>query len=89
MCSSDLNKVVTDVTGEIIHELSNLNELLGVDGVSGVKTGFSEEALGVLVSSVDHEGRTYIVVVLGSDDRFFDTKNIIERAVEKITLISY
>ena len=86
---STKNKTVTDVTGEIIHELSNLNELLGVDGVSGVKTGFSEEALGVLVSSVDHEGRTYIVVVLGSDDRFFDTKNIIERAVEKITLISY
>ena len=86
---STKNKTVTDVTGEIIHELSNLNELLGIDGVSGVKTGFSEEALGVLVSSVDHEGRTYIIVVLGSDDRFFDTKNIIERAVEKITLISY
>ena len=86
---STKNKTVTDISGKIIHELSNLNELLGVDGVSGVKTGFSEEALGVLVSSVDHEGRTYIVVVLGSDDRFFDTKNIIERAVEKITLISY
>lgn len=86
---STKNKTVTDVTGKIIHELSNLNELLGVDGVSGVKTGFSEEALGVLVSSVDHEGRTYIIVVLGSDDRFFDTRNIIERAVEKITLISY
>lgn len=86
---STKNKTVTDVTGEIIHELSNLNELLGIDGVSGVKTGFSEEALGVLVSSVDHEGRTYIIIVLGSDDRFFDTKNIIERAVKKITLISY
>ena len=86
---STKNKTVTDISGKIIHELSNLNELLGVDGVSGVKTGFSEEALGVLVSSVDHEGRTYIVVVLGSDDRFFDTKNIIEGAVEKITLISY
>ncbi|MBI4092208.1 MAG: D-alanyl-D-alanine carboxypeptidase [Candidatus Levybacteria bacterium] len=86
---STKNKTVTDVTGEIIHELSNLNELLGVAGVNGVKTGFTEEALGVLVSSVEHEGKAYIIVVLGSDDRFLDTKNIIERAVEKITLISY
>lgn len=86
---STKNKTVTDVTGQIAHELSNLNELLGVSGVNGVKTGFTEEALGVLVSSVERAGRTYIIVVLGSDDRFIDTRNIIEQAVEKITLISY
>src|SRR3989304_12160 len=58
---STKNKTVTDVTGEIIHELSNLNELLGVAGVNGVKTGFTEEALGVLVSSVERDGRSYII----------------------------
>ena len=86
---STKNRTVTDITGTITHELSNLNELLGIKGVSGVKTGFTEEALGVLVSSVEHDGRTYIIVVLGSHDRFLDTKNIIDRAVEKITLIFY
>lgn len=86
---STKNKTVTDISGKTIHELSNLNELLGVDGVIGVKTGFSEEAQGVLVSSIEHDGRIYIVVVLGSRDRFFDTRNIIEQALENITLISY
>lgn len=86
---STKNKIATDITGKIVHELSNLNELLGVDGVSGVKTGFTEEALGVLVSSVEHDGRTFLIVVLGSSDRFLDTKSIIEQTVEKITLISY
>ncbi len=83
------NKVVTDVTGSITHDLSNLNELLGSKGISGVKTGFTEEAQGVLVSSVERDNRVYIIVVLGSSDRFIDTQNIIEQAVEKITLISY
>jgi len=58
---STKDKTVADVTGQITHNLSNLNELLGADGVNGVKTGFSEEALGVLVSSVERDGRTYII----------------------------
>jgi D-alanyl-D-alanine carboxypeptidase len=86
---STKNKTVTDVTGTIIHDLSNLNELLGVNGVSGIKTGFTQEAQGVLVSSIEHKGRTYVIVVMGSPDRFHDTRNIINQAVEKITLISY
>ena len=86
---STKNKIVTDVTGKITHNLSNLNELLGVDGVNGVKTGFTEEALGVLVSSINKDDASYVIVVLGSNDRFFDTKNIINQGVKNITHISY
>lgn len=86
---STKNRTVTDISGKITHELLNLNELLGTSGVSGVKTGFTQEAGGVLVSSINHEGRTYITVVLGSNDRFFDTRSIIEKAIKTITLISY
>jgi D-alanyl-D-alanine carboxypeptidase len=86
---STKNKTVSDVTGSITHDLNNLNELLGVEGVTGIKTGFTEEAGGVLVSSIEREGKTYVVVVLNSPDRFQDTKNIIINALKNISLVSY
>lgn len=82
-------KIVTSTDGKIVHNLKNLNELLGIDGVNGIKTGFTNEAGGVLVSSVDVEGKNYIVVVLNTPDRFQDTKTIIEEAVKNIKLIAY
>ena len=80
---------VSDITGQIIHELYNLNELLGVRGVNGVKTGFTDEAQGVLITSILQDDRTYIVVVLNSQDRFFDTRNVIERGIENIKKLPY
>ncbi len=53
--------------------VKNLNELLGLYGVNGVKTGYTEEAGQVLVTSVVRDDHDYIVVVMGSDDRFADT----------------
>ncbi len=82
-------KIVTNTDGKIVHNLKNLNELLGIDGVNGIKTGFTNEAGGVLVSSVDVDGKNYIVVVLNTPDRFQDTKTIIEDAVKNIKLIAY
>lgn len=80
---------VTDVSGEIVHNLMNLNELLGIDHVTGIKTGFTDEAGGVLVTSIVDEDRTYIVVVLNSSDRFADTRNVIDTAIKKIRLLFY
>jgi D-alanyl-D-alanine carboxypeptidase (penicillin-binding protein 5/6) len=59
-------------------ELRNLNELLGSDGVTGLKTGFTEGAGGVLVTSKVANGRTFIIVVMKSDDRFADTKALLQ-----------
>ncbi len=62
------------------HELTNVNQLLGViEGLGGVKTGFTEAAGQNLVSyyhqpGTDHE---YIVVVMKSKDRFKDTQDIV------------
>ncbi|HVZ12321.1 MAG TPA: serine hydrolase [Patescibacteria group bacterium] len=81
--------VVTDSTGSIVHNLENLNELLGVDGVTGVKTGFTDEAGGVLVTSIKKNGRFFIVVVLNSTDRFLDTKNVINEGIKKVKLLDY
>lgn len=86
---STRQKTVFDLTGKKRHELSNLNQLLGKNGVNGIKTGFTDEAGGVLVSSLVFEGKTYIVVVLHSQDRFGDTENIIKEAIKNLNLIAY
>lgn len=80
---------VTDTSGKNVHDLYNLNELLGIEGVNGVKTGFTDEAGGVLVTSLNRSGRNYIIVVLASKDRFGDTYNVIEEAVKKIRTLFY
>ena len=71
-------KLVYDKTGIIVHPLSNLNELLSDPNVIGVKTGFTNEAGGVLITDYVFEGRQLIIVVMKSEDRFLDTRKIIE-----------
>jgi D-alanyl-D-alanine carboxypeptidase (penicillin-binding protein 5/6) len=70
-------KIISTTSGRLI-ELRNLNELLGSDGVTGLKTGFTEGAGGVLVTSKVANGRTFIIVVMKSDDRFADTKALLQ-----------
>lgn len=80
---------VSDSKRLVAHRLENLNELLGIDGINGIKTGFTEEAGGVLVTSVVKNNKTYIIVVLKSEDRFYDTKELILKVVKSISLINY
>ncbi len=80
---------VYDITGNVSHDLRNLNELLGIDNINGIKTGFTNEAGGVLVTSIEKNSRRYIIVVLNSADRFADTKNVVESLLEKIQLFFY
>lgn len=70
---------VTDVTGKLTHELLNTNELLKTDArVVGIKTGTTEAAGQVLVTQVESGERSLIVVVMGSEDRYQDTRQLIE-----------
>jgi D-alanyl-D-alanine carboxypeptidase len=59
------------------YPLTNTNELLGIDGVTGIKTGTTEGAGEVLVTSVVKNGHEYIIVVMDSTDRFYDTEQLI------------
>lgn len=72
-------------------ELSNTNELLGtLDGVNGVKTGFTNGAGRCLVTSVKRNNFEIITVVLGADTKKIRTKdsiNIIEYIYKNYTLI--
>ncbi|OGD84075.1 hypothetical protein A2165_00880 [Candidatus Curtissbacteria bacterium RBG_13_40_7] len=73
--------VVADVTGTKTYYLENINELLGeVEGIEGIKTGQTEGSLEILVTKTTRNGNTIIAVVLGSQDRFGESRKLIEWA---------
>jgi D-alanyl-D-alanine carboxypeptidase len=58
--------------------VSNTNELLyTIPGTTGIKTGNTEKAKGCLVFSYENLGKNILIVALGSNDRFGDTKKIL------------
>lgn len=70
---------ITDATGTIPHMLENTNKLLGIlNGVKGLKTGWTELAGECLVTYVERDNHPIISVVLGSSDRFGDTTRLID-----------
>lgn len=80
---------VYDASGKFPHQLENLNELLDIPVVVGVKTGFTDEAGGVLVTAIEKDDRTYFVAVLQSVDRFADTRSVINSIIAKINLLKF
>jgi D-alanyl-D-alanine carboxypeptidase (penicillin-binding protein 5/6) len=71
--------VVKDVSEKNSYYLKNINQLLGVvPGVMGVKTGSTENARENLVTYIERDGHKIMIVVLGSQDRFGETKELIE-----------
>jgi len=95
MQNSEIRKIVatkeqaiSDVSGTHVYALKNLNVLLGQDGVNGVKTGYTEEAGQVLVTSKGEKGKTIIIVVMGSADRFADTQKLLDLVSNNLTYLS-
>ncbi len=90
----DLKKIVSltqadiaDITGKHNMRFNNLNKLLGVDGVNGIKTGTTYGAGEVLVTSKNIEGKTFIVVVMKSVSRFDDTRQLLSLLSTKLDYI--
>ena len=70
----------------IQHELVSTNELLDVvTEVEGLKTGWTPEAKGCFIGLLNINGHYLISVVAQSDDRFQDTKTIIDWAKQNIS----
>ena len=73
------NAVMVTADNTSFRPLSNVNQLLGkVKGVLGVKTGFTDKAGEALVTLVNRDGHEVIISLLGSTDRFGDTKALID-----------
>jgi D-alanyl-D-alanine carboxypeptidase (penicillin-binding protein 5/6) len=71
--------VVKDATGRVSYSLKNVNELLGnVPGVMGVKTGWTENARENLVTYIERDNHKVMIAILGSQDRFGETKELID-----------
>ena len=79
---------ITDITGKNKYLLKNLNQLLGIQGVSGIKTGYTTEAGQVLVTSKKEGEHTLIIVVMDSADRFFDTSLLLDEVSGNINYLS-
>lgn len=72
-------RLTQNIEGTIFHKVENRNELLGkVNGVLGVKTGWTENARENLVTFVERDNRRVIISLLGSQDRFGETQELIE-----------
>lgn len=80
-------KTISDISGFNVYNLDNLNVLLGADGVNGIKTGYTDEAGQVLVTSKVEKGHTIIIVVMLSQDRFSDTEKLLDLVSGNITYL--
>jgi D-alanyl-D-alanine carboxypeptidase (penicillin-binding protein 5/6) len=81
-------RVINDELGNS-YLVFNKNRLLGIDGVNGVKTGFTEEAGDVLVTSKKTNDNTILMVVLRSKDRFADTYELLNlTSADNLTYLS-
>lgn len=76
---------VASIDKSVVHPLKNLNKLLDEPGVLGIKTGTTPAAKENLVGLVGRDGHKLLTVVLGSDDRFGETNNLISWAYSNFT----
>ena len=81
-------RFISDIYAVNTYSLLNRNKLLGIDGISGIKTGFTDEAGGVLVTSKKQNGHTLIIVVMRSEDRFGDTLALASYVSDNLTYLS-
>lgn len=84
---STKQKAISDITGESYYNLENLNKLLGINGVNGIKTGTTAGAGEVLITSKTEKGHTFIITVMKSKQRFIDTKILLSLITNNISYI--
>jgi len=61
--------------------LESTNELLKEDGFGGVKTGWTEQAGECFAGLYEQGDHKLITVVLGSKNRFEDTKSLVNQVM--------
>ena len=81
---------LSDIYGQKIYKVFNTNELLGVvPEIEGLKTGWTPEAGGSFIGLLNIDGHYLISVVAQSEDRFNDTKILLNWAKENLSWRMY
>lgn len=81
--------IILDTNFQYSHKLTNVNKLLGeIQGIGGLKTGYTESAGENLVSFYKKNGHQFIIVILKSTDRFSDTKNVVKWIDENVEYVA-
>lgn len=76
---STKNAVISDVDKTVQHSFVTTNQLLGVvPGIRGIKTGTTSQAGEVLISNYASDQRNLLIIVLGSDQRYQDTTELLD-----------
>lgn len=70
---------ITDISGTYEFYLESTHQLLYTDPtVVGVKTGTTEGAAQVLITQFNRENHNIVIVIMGSDDRYLETNQLID-----------
>lgn len=85
---STQKKIITNIAGTNTYKLVSLDQLLGKDGITGVKTGFTNEAGGVLITSQEAGGKRFLIVVMKSQNRFSDIEKILSQVQGNVIFVS-
>lgn len=79
---------ISDSDFKIFHKLTNVNKLLGeIPGLGGLKTGYTELAGENLVSFYKNGDHDFVIIIMKSQDRFEDTKKIIQWIKEQVDYV--
>lgn len=82
-------KEIKKETYNFTRDYNNINKILWrIPGANGVKTGYTGQAGKCLVSSVNHDGKDIIIVVLNCPDRWNVTDKIYNHIAEKMAFQS-
>lgn len=84
------NITIESVDKTIKHKLKSTDELLGiVPEIEGLKTGYTQEAGGCFIGLINLNGHYLISVVTQSEDRFGDTKKLLDWAKNNVFWQNY
>jgi len=81
---------LSDIHGQKKYQVVNTNELLGkIPEIEGLKTGWTPESGGSFIALINIDGHYLISIVTQSQDRFNDTKVLINWAKNNLTWRNY
>lgn len=83
--SNTKERAIIEQSLGIARVIKNINVFAGTSDFRGGKTGYTPEAHGNLISLFNVGGRTLLVIVLGTDDRFGETKLLYDWAKARLT----